>query len=296
MGLLKVALSAAPVEQEWARDLRSAVVFGLAILLAGALGMGVIFYMQHRHLGEVRTLEAEVERRDRLSALGNLAAGVAHEVRNPLNAIAMGLQRLRGEFHPTKNESEYARFVDLMQGEVKRLNAIVEEFLSLARPLSLKLDTVRIADLLQEVTALVEADADARGIKVLFDASSHLPAVQLDTDHMKQVLLNLMLNGLDAMPHGGTLTIAASAPGQSLVLTMEDTGDGVPAELLPKIFEPYVSTKAKGMGLGLTIARRIVEAHGGRIGVESQPGHGTRFTVSVPLNPQPLTSKSSQDA
>jgi two-component system, NtrC family, sensor histidine kinase HydH len=296
LGVLKVALSTAPVEREWGRDVRSAVVLGLAVLLAGALGMGVIFYMQDRHLGEVKTLEAEVERRDRLSALGNLAAGVAHEVRNPLNAIAMGLQRLRGEFHPTENESEYARFVDLMQGEVKRLNAIVEEFLSLARPLSLKLDTVRIRDLLQEVTVLVEADADVRGIKVLLDASSHLPAVQLDTDHMKQVLLNLVLNGLEAMPHGGTLTIAASAPGQSLVLTVEDTGDGVPADLLPKIFEPYVSTKAKGMGLGLAIARRIVETHGGRIDVESQPARGTRFTVSIPLNPQPLASKSSQDA
>jgi len=97
------------------------------------------------------------------------------------------------------------------------------------------------------------------------------------------------------MPHGGTLMIAASARGQSLILTVEDTGEGVPADLLPKIFEPYVSTKAKGMGLGLAIARRIVEAHGGRIAVESQPGHGTRFAVSVPLDPQPLTSKSSQD-
>lgn len=295
LGVLKVALSAAPVEQEWARDLRSAVVLGLAVLLAGALGMGVIFYIQDRHLGEVKTLEAEVERRDRLSALGNLAAGVAHEVRNPLNAIAMGLQRLRGEFRPAENESEFARFVDLMQGEVKRLNGIVEEFLSLARPLSLKLDAVRIADLLGEVTVLVKADADARGIKVLLDVSSDLPLAHLDGDHMKQVLLNLVLNGLEAMPHGGTLMIAASARGQSLILTVEDTGEGVPADLLPKIFEPYVSTKAKGMGLGLAIARRIVEAHGGRIAVESQPGHGTRFAVSVPLDPQPLTSKSSQD-
>ncbi|MFQ5848172.1 MAG: ATP-binding protein [Candidatus Methylomirabilales bacterium] len=295
LGLLRVALSTAPVEQEWKRDVRSAAVLGLAVLLAGALGMAVIFYMQHRHLVEVKSLAAEVERRDRLASLGNLAAAVAHEVRNPLNAIAMGLQRLREEFRPANDEADYARFVDLMQGEVQRLNGIVQEFLSLARPLSLNPDAVQIGELLSEVAALVEPDAETRGITVNLDLLSDLPSAQLDRDHIKQVLLNLVLNGLEAMPGGGTLTISAAVTRQALVLTVSDTGGGVPADLLPKIFEPYVTTKAKGMGLGLTIARRIIEAHGGTIAVESRPGEGTRSTLTLPLTLSTFTSERPDD-
>ncbi len=262
---------------------------GLAVLLAGALGMGIIFYIQQRHLREVRTLEAEVDRRERLSALGNLAAVVGHEVRNPLNAIGVGLQRLRAEFRPADDEAEFTRFVDLMQDEVKRLNGIVEEFLSLARPVSLKPDVVQVEGLLRDVTALVGVDAEGRGVQVALDVPSDLPPFQLDRDQMKQVLLNVTLNGIEAMPRGGTLTIAASAPQQALVLTVGDTGEGVPADILPKIFEPYVTTKTKGMGLGLTIARRIVEAHGGKIEVDSRPGDGTKFTISLPVNSHPVT-------
>lgn len=295
LGLLKVGLSTAPMDQAWNRDLRSAAVMGLAVLLAGALGMGIIFYIQQRHLHDVRSLEAEVERRDRLSALGNLAAVVGHEVRNPLNAIGVGLQRLRGEFRPADNEAEFMRFVDLMQGEVKRLNGIVEEFLSLARPVSLKRETVRIEALLRDVAALVVADAEGRRVQVALDVPSDLPPVQLDRDQIKQVLLNLVLNGLEAMPRGGTLTIAASVSQQSLILTIGDTGDGVSPDLLRRIFEPYVTTKAKGMGLGLTIARRIIEAHGGRIEVESRSGEGTRFTISLPVNSEIVLSKVSPD-
>ena len=283
LGLLRIALSTASMERVWREDLRSAVLLGLALLLAGALGMGAIFYIQHRHLREVRDLEAEVDRRERLSALGNLAAAVAHEVRNPLNAISVGLQRLREEFRPSDNHAEYARFVELMQGEVKRLNGIVEEFLSLARPIPLKPDQVRVGELLQEVIALVRADADARGIRLGLTLPPDLPAARLDRDAIKRVFLNLVLNGLEAMPGGGMLTISASALRDSLLLTVGDTGDGIPADLLPKIFEPYVTTKTKGVGLGLSIARRIVEAHGGRIGVESQPGSGSRFTITLPV-------------
>lgn len=286
LGVLKIALSTEPMERVWREALRSAVILGLAIFLAGALGMGAIFYIQHRHLSEVRALEAEVARRERLSALGNLAAAVAHEVRNPLNAISVGLQRLREEFRPAAG-AEYARFVDLMQGEVKRLDGIVEQFLALARPLSLKAESAGVGTLLQEVIALVRPDADTRGVRITLEVPPDLPAVRLDRDHMKQVLLNLVLNGLEAMPGGGALTISASAPKGSLVLTVEDNGDGIAADLLPRIFEPYVTTKSKGMGLGLPIARRIAEAHGGRIDVESRPGRGTRFEIVLPLTGPP---------
>ncbi len=290
LGLLRISLSTDTMTEAWRQDLRGATLLGVTILLVGALGLGFIFYIQERHLREVRRLEAEVERRERLSVLGNLAAIVGHEVRNPLNAISMGLQRLRREFRPQGEPDEYARMMELMQGEVKRLNGIVEEFLSLARPVPLKLESVRIEELLREVTTLVGADADGRGIRLDLHVPPDLPAVRLDPNHMKQVLLNLVANGLEAMPRGGVLSLGAVASRDSVAVTVEDTGDGIAPDLLPTIFEPYVTTKIKGMGLGLAIARKIVEAHGGRIDVASRQGERTSFAVTLPLNPSAVES------
>lgn len=287
LGLLRVDLSTAPIRRAWARDLRFAVLLGLSVLLAGGLGLGAIFYTQGRHLGRIRALEGEVERRERLSALGNLAAVVAHEVRNPLNAISMGLQRLREEFPPAEGGADYARVVELTQGEIRRLNGIVEEFLSLARPLPLKPERVAPAELVQAVAALVEADARGRGVRLDVRTPADLPPARFDPDQMKQVLLNLVTNALEAMPQGGVLGLGAAARHGTLLLTVEDTGEGIPADLLSRIFEPYVTTRTRGMGLGLAIARRIVDAHRGRIEAETRPGQGSRFTVTLPLDGPP---------
>jgi signal transduction histidine kinase len=279
-GLLRIDLSTEPVQEAWRRDVRSALVLALSVLLVGGIGLGVIFSAQGRHLSEVRALEVEMERRDRLAALGNLAAVVGHEIRNPLNAVSIGLQRLRREFQPAEGAPEYARLLELAEGEVRRLNGIVEEFLSLARPLPLSPAPVAPASLVEDVAGLVEDEARERGIRLLRRVSPDLPVVQVDRDRMKEVLLNLARNALDAMPGGGTLTLEAALDRGGLRLAVEDTGEGVPPALLPRIFEPYVTSKTTGMGLGLAIARRIVEAHGARIAAESRQGAGSRFTVT----------------
>lgn len=281
-GLLRIALSTASMDRVWRRDSLAAIVLGLAVLGLGILGMAAIFYTQHRHLAEVRTLEAEMERRERLSTLGNMAAAVAHEIRNPLNAVSMGLQRLRVEFQPAETE-EYRGLLDLVQGEVRRLNTIVEDFLSLARPLALKPEPIQVPALLDEVLLLADGPARASGITIERAIGAELPPLEADRDRIKQVLLNLVLNALQAMPGGGTLTLGASASGGTLTLCVTDTGDGIPPEVRPRLFEPYVTTKAKGLGLGLAIARRIVEAHGGRIEAENRPEGGSRFRVTLPL-------------
>jgi signal transduction histidine kinase len=283
-GLLRIGLSTATMDRIWKRDRLIAAVTAAVVLGLGILGMSVIFYTQHRQLREVKALEAEMERGERLAAVGNMAAAVAHEIRNPLNAVSMGLQRLRVEFEPAPRE-EYLRMVDLVQGEVRRLNTIVEEFLSLARPMSLKRGPIAVVALLDEVLGLVESEARGAGIAVVREIPAGLPVLHADRDRVKQVLLNLVLNAIQAMPSGGTLEIGAAAAGGTLTISVADTGSGIAPDVLPKVFEPYVTTKAKGLGLGLVIARRIVEAHGGSIEARSEPGRRTSFRFALPLDP-----------
>jgi two-component system sensor histidine kinase HydH len=272
------------VEAAWRNSLSSIVVLGLTILGVGILGMAFIFYNQQSHAQQVKTLEAEVAHRERLSALGNMAATVAHEIRNPLNAVSMGLQRLKGEFRPTQDEEEYSHFIELMRGEVHRLNSIVEEFLSLARPLEIKPEEVRIDELLQEMAMLAESDAKSAKVQVSVMAPHDLPIARVDRNYFKQVLLNLILNAIQSMPRGGSLTLEAKAARGNLEVSVTDTGDGIPEEIVHRIFEPYFTTKPKGSGLGLTIARRIVEAHGGALTLDSTNGRGTRFRIAIPIS------------
>lgn len=281
VGLLRIDLSLAPVHAIWTQDRRTMAVFALAILLVGIMGFAAIFYSQQRHLVEIRKLEQEMAQKERLSLLGNMAASVAHEVRNPLNAISMGLQRLRAEFVPGGEAAEYSGLVDLMRGEVRRLNTIVEEFMTLARAPAPKLETVQVEEILQEVEALATAEIGPRPIGVVRKVHSPLPPIQADRAELKQALLNLVGNAIQAMPEGGTLTIEGGPTRNGVRLTVADTGVGIPAEALPRIFDPYFTTKTKGFGLGLAIVRRVVDAHGGQIEVQSEPGRGTRFEVTL---------------
>lgn len=285
-GFLEIGLSLQPMETAWRRSLGFMAVVGLGILGVGILGMAAIFHNQRRHLQNIRSLEEEIHRNERLSELGNLAATVAHEIRNPLNSISMGMQRLKAEFTPVQDAGEYAHFLTLMQDEVRRLNRIVEQFLSLARPLELSLESIPVEEFIREVTTLLNAEARAANIKIDIDAEPNLPPVQADRNYLKQLLLNLILNGMQAMPAGGRLSIRADRVKNSLGLSVTDRGIGIKPDQLGKIFDPYFTTKANGSGLGLAIARRIADAHGGKIDVQSEPGQGACFRVSLPLGNQ----------
>jgi two-component system, NtrC family, sensor histidine kinase HydH len=284
LGFLKIGLSLGSMEVAWRNSLHAIVILGLGILAAGILGMAAIFHNQHLHLQEVKALEIEVLHRERLSALGNLAATVAHEIRNPLNAISMGLQRLKVEFHPTDDQEDYSRLTELMLGEVHRLNSIVEQFLSLARPLEIKPEPLRVQDVLNEVATLVEGEAEQSKVRIRVVASLTLPPLKADREYFRQTLLNLILNGLQAMPEGGTLTLAANKSNGNILISVTDTGTGIAPENHPRIFDPYFTTKPKGTGLGLAVSRRIIEAHGGTITAANESGGGCRFLISLPIN------------
>jgi signal transduction histidine kinase len=273
------------MEVTWSNSVRAIVILGLAILGAGILGMAAIFHNQQTHMLEVKALEAEVLHRERLSALGNMAATIAHEIRNPLNTIAMGLQRLKVEFRPTDDPEHYSQLTELMLGEVHRLNSIVEQFLSLARPLEIKPEELSVRDVLNELAMLVEGEAQQSKVRIQVVAALTLPPLKADREYLRQTLLNLILNGFQAMPKGGTMTLEANTANDEILISVKDTGIGIAPENLARIFDPYFTTKTRGSGLGLAIARRIVEAHGGTITSFSEVGQGSRFQIA--LSPQP---------
>lgn len=241
-----------------------------------AIGTALIM----RDLGEIRRLQSELRRRDRLVALGNMAAGIAHEVRNPLSAIK-GLARFFMEASP--EGSDESRMADIMTKEVLRLDKVVGDLLDFARPDVLNLTDVALNDLVERSHDMVRSDMDARNIRFEADLPQPPLSVRLDRDRMTQVLLNLFLNAVQAMPDGGKLTVRGRMEGSELALEVADTGCGIAPERLADIFSPYFTTKASGTGLGLSIVHKIVEAHDGTIEVASTPGEGTVFKLRFPF-------------
>lgn len=288
VGLFSVGVSLEASDRIWAQALRTVGLYSLVLGLVGVFGVGLIFLTQERQRARLRALEREVEQRERLSALGNLAAGVAHEVRNPLNAVAMGLQRLSKEFAPASGEegAEFDQIVKTLREEVVRINRIVEEFLTLARPPGLELKACKPAVLLDELDRLVEAEAERRGLSWSVAGTEGLPEEVLwDAERLKQALWNVVLNALDASSAGGSVRLEAAQKEEGVVIAVSDTGPGIPPEARERVFEPYFTTKEGGTGLGLALARRLVEAHGGRIALESEAGRGTTVRLAVPVRP-----------
>jgi two-component system sensor histidine kinase HydH len=244
---------------------------GLALAFAGAV---TLFWRR-----KVAGLEKEVARQERLAALGTLAAGVAHEIRNPLSSIKGFATYFGAKFEAGTQDRELA---EVMIGEVDRLNRVVTELLELTHPSELRLAPTSVSDLVQHALKLVEGDCRSKGIAVQLRIAE-LEALPLDPDRMLQILLNLFLNAIQAMPQGGTLTVSAQRVKDRLELRVADTGHGIPAQDLDRIFDPYFTTKNQGTGLGLATVRTMMTAHGGQVRVTSEPGQGTQVILDLPL-------------
>ncbi len=235
-----------------------------------------------RDLGEVRRLQGEIRRTEKLAAIGGLAAGVAHEIRNPLSSIKGIASYYKSKFEDGSDDKEMA---GVMIEEVDRLNRVVSELLEFARLTRLELKPSNINELLEHSARLVQQEAAAKKVQMQLNLTSDSLVADVDPDRLTQCFLNLYLNALQAMENGGQLAITSSSIRNrgTLAIDIKDTGAGISADDLTKIFDPYFTTKPKGTGLGLAIVHKIIEAHHGEVKVRSVPGKGTLFSIILPV-------------
>ena len=224
---------------------------------------------------------ALLRRADRLSAMGELAAGLAHEIRNPLGAIDGAVQILTREQLPFENKQEFG---DLARRELERLKGILNQFLNFARPQPPQRIAIDPALLLHSVAKLVGETAKMAGVTIKVEETTSVPAVCVDPEQVKQVLLNLLINAVQAMPSGGNVVLCALAENGNVRLEVQDEGVGIDQENAERIFNPFFTTRDEGTGLGLSIAERIVSQHGGRIECRRNSDRGMTFSVTFPLD------------
>ena len=240
-----------------------------------------------REVSDLKRAEREIYQVEKMSALGRLAASVAHEVRNPLGAIDIQLQLLQEDIAAVDGElaEKVGRRLNIAHAEMRRLDGIVQNFLRFSRPPALHLQQVAPNDLLRHIFALVEPEARERHIEIVLDLAEPLPVITADENQLSQALLNILINAFQAAAENPRVALQSrlDRSGREIMLQIADNGHGVPEQDLERIFEFYYTTKDAGTGLGLSIAQRIVHQHGGTLEVESRPGSGTTVSARLPI-------------
>jgi nitrogen fixation/metabolism regulation signal transduction histidine kinase len=235
-------------------------------------------------LKEEKKLEERLREAEHLSAVGQLARGIAHEIRNPLNYISLSIDHLKEKYRPADEarENKFDSLISSMKQEVHRLDKLVGDFLDYGKPLRLNLQPVDTKKLLSHIVEIIKAKADTEHVAII-ESYDFLPELMLDYDLMKTCLFNIVSNAFQAMPEGGTITFRTERSDGKFNLHILDTGAGVPRENLERIFEPFFTTKSGGLGLGLAITRRVIEEHGGKIDFLSSEGKGSEVSITLPL-------------
>jgi signal transduction histidine kinase len=265
--------------------------------IAGADSGLVGVLLVSRNLAYLSRMQSTVAYSRKLVALGRLTAGIAHEVKNPLNAMMIHLELLRtkirsgtlvaaggvGLADPVRHghsEEGVLQHVEVIESEIRRLDEVVQGFLKFTRPEDLRLQPVRVSALFEEILPIVEPEARKHNVRIIVECTGNIPPVNGDAAMLRQAFLNLAINAVQAMPDGGTLRlICAPAATERVEVRIEDTGIGIPPQHLGRIFDLYFTTKDHGTGIGLSMVYRIIQMHDGEIEVQSTPGKGTTFTI-----------------
>jgi len=260
-------------------------IFMTVIVLITLLSMWILYHNQNKHLAGIIEIERRLEKAERLSALGQLAAGVAHEIRNPLNAISMASQRLKREYIPADDEKsrEFQTLAGVIRDEIRRLDGIIEEFLTFSKSRRLELQEYPITEVLQKIVNLIREEAASKGITMETRFSDSPAIIPMDVDKLQQAFLNFIKNAMESISGEGSIVIAVESSEKGRIsVKISDTGCGMTSEEVERIFNPEYTTKEKGLGLGLPLAHEIIRGHGGEIRVFSNLGSGTTFEIVLP--------------
>jgi two-component system sensor histidine kinase HydH len=258
---------------------RTLQLHGMSVVDNEGAPAGVMLLIQD--LSQVKSLEEELRRSERMAALGKMAAGVAHELRNPLSSIKGLAILLKSRFQEKSTDQETA---DILVQEVERLNRSISELLDYTRPQKLIKEDVHPDEVVRKAVSLIRMDAESMGVEIEIQVEGNVPVIKADQDKLNQVFLNLFLNSIQAMEQGGSLDIEVASEGGNVTFTVKDSGCGMDKEDLPRIFDPYFTTKPEGTGLGLAMSVKIIEEHGGTITFQSEPGKGTTAVVILPAS------------
>ena len=218
---------------------------------------------------------------ERLAFTGRIAASIAHEIRNPLTNVSMSVRQLKEAF---SQDSPWAKHIEIIIRNTERINFLITELLNCARPPKLNVQPHDINGILENTLDSIKAKITSHQVEIRKDYCSGFPVISVDREQMTRVFSNVMINALDAMPEGGVMTVTTEIQGSYFVAKIEDTGTGIPEEDIIRIFDPFFSTKASGIGLGLSMTYGTIVSHGGTISVESQQEKGTLFTISIPIH------------
>ena len=236
-------------------------------------------------LREDRQVRERLRTAEHLASAGQFARHIAHEIKNPLNFISLSIDHIGDTCRPPGREAaeRFDTQVRNLKGEIGRISRFAESFLEYGRPFELQIEDCDIEQVLSEVLDLVSARARSTGIGIVREPGS-LPQIKADHEFLRTCLLNVVKNAFESMPDGGTLTVSSTFDDNQLTLIIKDTGAGVSADNLDKLFTPLFSTKKNGLGLGLALTRRVIEEHGGKVRLESEPGRGSSVAISLPLD------------
>jgi signal transduction histidine kinase len=283
-------------------SLKGILTASIVVLLALVAAIGWVIYRDMIAPLQIKLVHSQrlLERQEKLVTLGTLAAGIAHEIRNPLTSLKARLYTLEKHL---QSVPAARKDTDIISAEISRLERIVQDVLSFARPSDPKLETIAADTLLRDVQGLMAPNLERRGVQLVVESNTELH-IRADSGHLKQVLINLVRNGAEAIDGAGTVTLrsrAARAPvgeveTDAVILEVSDTGKGIPPEVEKRLFDPFFSTKETGTGLGLAIAARIIERHGGALQYQTRPGQGTTFGVVLPRETKDTAKNANRDA